>query len=961
MSRGPMMENLAAHQAALEHHFCELVRERAGSRIFALEHGLGAPQRVELERQLRSHCGAQPPSEDHWLVWTVYAAEIGYSYAGREYWQTFEKQTQGWRENGSRHWIRECFQRFASTFGGFIPVGPWAEHFSIICWPIVHAVLPKDLQARIARILYDIRRSFSTATLGDPNTLGTLIATRGWLGSARLEQLADDVEVIGSIALALLFRDREHAGVPLLSTTVNRIAEDLAGHRHAREWLNDARNSAGAVTLKGLRAPNPVAPAAPPRPGDSREARQFLEALGAQPTVRLRPTPDGWLVMLALPNLSPLLTRFPELREYLETTRPTVVGSSGQLLARQQVLQGNEQIPLRVWPSASDVILLFDKAPELLNLVLSAECLLRPGPTWLFRIGSDKIASELRGRAVRTGHEFLILVRDQQPPGQLQLIAADIACDGVFAYRLRVPDRVDDSYVEALRAFNLGVARSVRVRPAGLAAASWDGHGYGEWLAGERPCLAVTADHDVASIVCRLRPWPELVVPGHCLAAEQPVFLEFPELPVGAHIATLELTSADGSVDHREIELLVRERRPWAPGLTHDGALTVIVDPPAPTLEALWSDRATIDVHGPAGHSLDCVVRFWNRPGREERYRHQLPPAKLPIARHRWASLFRTYCRLQEDSQNAYDQADGITVDFVVPGVGRFELSAEREFAPLRWVASYKKQQYSLRLLDDRGTKDTVRVVHYPFESPAASKAIEASDIAGDGTEVDGGLYVALADEWTSAIVVAPRKFHLQQRAQQPHVSPVEPSVDSIVQHLAAIERWSRARQVGSAFSLRFAISSVRALIVALYGALAGQPWAQLEAGKQQTLRRAIGNDALSRELSGDTSEYARITPERRVERFEQTLMRALGPSAFRRSSDDPRERLAEVALRFASDPGGVRVWADTNRYLTGMINRLLHSPESTRAARYLVLATSYHLAEGLPSDQGLRYPGWEW
>jgi hypothetical protein len=375
----------------------------------------------------------------------------------------------------------------------------------------------------------------------------------------------------------------------------------------------------------------------------------------------------------------------------------------------------------------------------------------------------------------------------------------------------------------------------------------------------------------------------------------------------------------------------------------------------------MWSDRATIDVHGPAGHSVDCHVRFWNRPGRQERYAKQLPSLRLPVTRRQWASLFRTACRLQEDSQNAYDKSVGITVNFVTPGVGRFELTAEREFAPLRWVASYKKQQYSLRLQDDRGVEQTPRIVHYPFETPAVAKSLATADLIADGAEVDGGLYVALTNEQSKAIIIAPRKFRLQGLTQDPRVEPVEASVDAIVEHLSAIELWSRARQVGSAFSLRFAVPSLRALVNALYGALGGRKWAQLESGSLQDLRRAIGHDGLGRELSDDRIEYARIDPERRVDRFEQTLIRELGTSAVRRSSEDPRERLAEVALRFASDPGGVRAWAETGKRLRGMINRLLHSLEATRAARYLVLGTAYHLAEGDPSDEGLLYEGWEW
>ena len=54
----------------------------------------------------------QPPSWDHWLVWIVYSAELGYRYTGDGSWQTFEQETRGWKTNGNRSRIREFCRRF---------------------------------------------------------------------------------------------------------------------------------------------------------------------------------------------------------------------------------------------------------------------------------------------------------------------------------------------------------------------------------------------------------------------------------------------------------------------------------------------------------------------------------------------------------------------------------------------------------------------------------------------------------------------------------------------------------------------------------------------------------------------------------------------------------------------------------------------------------------------------------
>src|SRR5262245_29288115 len=99
MDLGGWNQRLAEHFGALEH-------DRKDIPLFALEHGLAPAEVLAFSDELRAHIRVLPPSPKHALVWTAYAAEIGYGYAGDEYWQTFEAKTPGWTENGNRSWIR---------------------------------------------------------------------------------------------------------------------------------------------------------------------------------------------------------------------------------------------------------------------------------------------------------------------------------------------------------------------------------------------------------------------------------------------------------------------------------------------------------------------------------------------------------------------------------------------------------------------------------------------------------------------------------------------------------------------------------------------------------------------------------------------------------------------------------------------------------------------------------------
>ena len=120
------MELGALHHRLAE-HFGALARDRKDIPLFALEHGLAQAELLALQNSLRDHIRVAAPSRDHQLAWVVYAAEIGYGYAGDEYWQTFEERTPGWPLNGRRDWIRDAFVAFQRKFAGAKPSGPWAE------------------------------------------------------------------------------------------------------------------------------------------------------------------------------------------------------------------------------------------------------------------------------------------------------------------------------------------------------------------------------------------------------------------------------------------------------------------------------------------------------------------------------------------------------------------------------------------------------------------------------------------------------------------------------------------------------------------------------------------------------------------------------------------------------------------------------------------------------------------
>jgi hypothetical protein len=281
-------------QAKLEKHFADLQQHsRRGSHpIFALEHGLDTAELADLVHAIRFHISRTGPAERHWLAWVVYATEVGYHFSGDEYWQTFSDRTPEWATNGDRDWIRDAFRKFHKLLGGARPYGPWAEHFNIICWPITHAIIPKDLQRQLAEVLYEIRNYFDAELLQSPERLGERIEAYSWRASPRFQELAEQHVLVGQIAASLLLTEEEESNGLILPATRRRIATDLDAERRSRDWLSDARRHATTVRLRGLGRASEREELETPGINlndQENDTRRQLQELGVEPRLSLHP------------------------------------------------------------------------------------------------------------------------------------------------------------------------------------------------------------------------------------------------------------------------------------------------------------------------------------------------------------------------------------------------------------------------------------------------------------------------------------------------------------------------------------------------------------------------------------------------------------------------------------------------------------------------------------------------
>jgi hypothetical protein len=965
-----MPSTLASWQDRLENHFSRLKEERSsasGDRpVFALEHGLTDDEISELSAQIRSQSSQDLVSERHWLVWIVYATELGYRYAGDEYWQTFEDETPGWLEHGDRDWIRECFKRFYTTYNGAKPSGSWARHFSIICWPITHAILPEDLQVQLAEILYQIRHLFRKELFESPAWLGAEIAARSWTASRRFQKLAENPLLLGQIATALLVGEKDPEGSLITPDTLVRIAKHLNRERRSREWLKDARTAA-RVTVSGVtRTISGFVEKG------SENGRQQLQALGIEPRVYLRQTLSStWDVLLEVPDLSPLLPRFPSLQSALSSSC-VVSGSNGRPLARGRLLHfGPQIVVLRKWPSSEELLLRFDPQPPELDNILTAECMLRPGPRWLFKILSKGIAQEIRGQIVRPGGKYILL--SEEPISMHENVTAvTVNCEGIHAAFIGVPAVLSTEELGHFSDLGLSPAREIRVRPVGLPPVSWDGEGHAEWLSTDEPCICISSDHPLKALTLNLQgSLPERLD----LEPQEPgerLFVKLPTLPAGEHVLHILVQSSDDEIRIGRLEVAVRAPRPWGSGLTEQNALLVIPDPPNPSLEQFWESDVKVQVYGPPSRLARCDVRFYSDSVKKSIILDKkLAPFCLPLGSEEWDSYFQENVLNDEAVQRAYDSALGCELSFTAEELGQFTLACQREFSPLRWITRWDNHGYVMRLRDDTGDPSGVRVFRFEFDRPDIPIAMAAESWQRPLRVPDaGGLYCARSTDCMRSIIFPPVLHSFRELRAESILTERPRSAESLCDLVRSFEIWSGASLTGNPFTAHKRAGVLATFNTKIMQMLCGEDWESHEAAFSAS-RTQLGDlkSAISRKpmeagfgaaLILKYVELAEKGLSDRVAAFSHFARSYLPLTGFGEWPALPLDLYlwtTEFALRLMSRPQTLTAWA-AGKMTLGM-DYVLKCPSFARGARFFVLAIGSTIGTG--PVRRINPPNWEW
>jgi hypothetical protein len=946
-------QELAFLHERLKAHFQMLRQQRAptGSPTFALEHGLSQAELVFLKEQVASSVRQGRVRGDLWLPLIVYASEIGYEYSGDEYWQTFEASTPGWAEHGDRRLLRARFRRFTQSFGGAEPTGPWAEHFSIICWPITHAVLPTDLQRQLARLLFENRRALTSELLCDPGELGRHLAARSWHSSSRFQSFAQNTRLLGRVAAALLAGDDARSAF-LLDSTLGRIVADLYRERQARSWLGGAKSAAASVRVRGFQGSAGS--------HDGRPATPSPLPPAADPQLMLREEPDGWSAHLELADLSPLAERLSAVSEDLANCRALVAGAGGPPLSRGRVLYQGQRVRLREWPAGDVALLQLEGAGEATNSLLADQCVLTPGPRWLFRRRERGLAIEVRGHGVRAGCRYLLVSEDALIATlPAWIIPFEIQTRGVFAYAVDAPSILDPIALDVLRRIGLRAMSDVEISPAGVLAAQWDGEGRAEWLAGELPLLAISSTTTVTRSVWALD--------GHSYAIDWPprqreILVGFADLEVGTHELHVALSASDDGEALLEgaFEIRIRSPRTRPPSGSPREALAILAAPVTPTLSELWDGRAVIEVLGPTQIEVELQATLQDRSAAKLAQRSCA--ASLPVEPADWPGLLEDLILSHPDMRDAYGESEACVLRASHEQLGAVTLRCEREFTSLRWTPARDGEGPFIRLIDNTEEHNVEEVRLFEFASPDRHRPADLGARAVLRSRA-GGLALAEAGDARAAAILPPTVHDFKDLRVEPRLQPAPRSVEGVLALIDLAELWGSASRPADPFAEHARFKVLRALSRHIAALIGGGRWSAIErrAGDedrpfdQAALEAAVGERSQQRALARDVARWVEPLSKAPLSERVASLATALALHArsFAYRSEDPR--FAEFLLRLASAPESLADWPESE--IESDVRRVLDAPVLLRAARLLVLAIDARVTTGAPSS----FAGWPW
>ena len=932
---------LAETQARLTNNFLSLSRDRAalGYPVYALEHGLTSSEiellRTTLARELSRQRTLSPA---HWLPWVVVATEIGYAYDGDEYWDSFAQAIPDWQRYGDRSTIRAWFVDFARRYGGFRPTGRWAQHFSIIAWPIAHAILPRDLQGQFARHLYDLRYKLANQPEFSIGRLGSVLQAGNPAGSSRFQHFLDQTELTGRLVLALRDEDVQDTVPAIQRHALTRLITDLEQRQSARDWLREARK-----VLREARMRESIRPAS--RGADATMLGEPQSEGSYSVRLIARQSSDAaWLVGVKFPDLGLMIQRAGLTPKALDQTRIQLVDRPDKWMPGRALLTlaGSEQRIQSLRKLIGEPVLTLERDVQGLSALFSEALRIKGSSPWLLRVQDDGVARQVLGNHVRASQSYLIVSDIPLAPTSvrdLKLRMVDSGIPDAMAYLLSVPDVLGSIELQALAAIRLGYALRARIKPMGLVP-RWDGAaGCAVWLTTEDPVLRLSADHPIKEFTVTIDQRSVVRIP---VSLPPEAIVSLGHLSLGSHVIEVGgiATETQGRrLEPECFEFVIRAPVPWAQGIRDRAGFRSILEPADASLESVLAGKARVAVIGPPERSVTIDAQFFNLNGHvTERFGLGTVASLADETGIRRLLIKLTKEPLAEKIQTA----PRVDLTFLVDELGIDSLSFSHKVRPFRWRLMADDHDYRARLIDEAGADPGVLVSLYEITQPDRKLDADYTQyIDGRVIGPPGALLTAVCgNRRYSAIVSVPRRQRLTALNDLGVTITVSPSLDTakhIPRLLALLRLWNHAQQtLGPLGVLRKAEVSV-AFEQRIAAILCGTGWAD----RARVCRSAADPslEYLRRDIGGSPGFGARLRAHdwRAGADDPANCAEFVRLAAVYQVSDNPV--LCILALRLAFTPMAIKFSTPDE----GLVNwvALAQTPVVARGAFFARLVTS--------------------
>lgn len=927
------MSELGKFHSSLVSHFSDLSEKRkeASCPTFALEHPLTESQVEELKRAVRHRQHVQPLMQE-WMAWVVYATELGYSFEGREYWESFESVTPNW-SIGDREFIRKAFGRFVEKFNGYRPQGAWAKHRSIIAYPITHSVIPRDLQREFARVLYDLRYHLSRSST-NIDELGRLIERVSINCSNRFQQLAENTRLTGLIATQMLLSGAEgNLEGFLYPPTLERIVGDVRWHRDAALWLDEARSHARTSATQSQSRTRSL----PDLP------MLFLQRSGL----------NLWDLWIEIPNLASLLDIQPEVYQFLQKTRIEIIGNAANERLAPTILSRHGPIRRKLSCLPAQGAPILQASVELPTTVKNFFDEFCPGSaTFVFKVRDDGRALSVGSTIARPGEVFLFFASQTPPAEVARQVGTSLPSPRLF--ELTIPQTPSLNVASFLATLGLRVHSNEVIEVQGLGSVPrYSDPDAIAFFEGEVPIIALKTESDRRIRVID----GDKTLPMSMRAGQWSYFS--PERGP-ADERTIRILSDDSGAELERVRILILPRGSQPDGNSRS-LFAVVTTPFAPTLEQLCLGKAEFHLMAPDHEkirislSLDKDV---DKPALElSLLTCQMPTSNLG------SEISSKLSALDRRSSERLENSFKVAIKFTSANYGVIDVVCGRESLPVRWKVLEIEGNRVLRLENHSDENARLKVSFYDLVTPDNPKLVPEFEMGfSDITLNDqSGLFVAEGAQASSGVIILPspnpglviRNLSDLAVDNGPEIRLMERrnAENDFMKLLDIACLWAVSPHSGNPLTL-VRLKAVRnSLACELIRIVGGNPsWRRSEADycrrhltKQrlleavtpvQQVRRRLGQidvggvhtvrDLIPLLTDALGSEVARQTIPVRT----QGRVRALRP--IRRSW------FVEFALRLATAPESLPKWADAK--LVPGVKMMFDRPVIARSSRYLYL-----------------------